>query len=358
MNPEKNNFFKRQSLIPSIGEQGLKKWNESSVLIVGLGGLGCPAALQLVLSGIGRIGLVDFDIVEVTNLHRQTLFKWKDVGRKKIEVVEEVLKEHAPWLEIETFSEIINSNTNDKLFDSWDIVVDCTDTISSKYALNNFCLNQGIPLVTASVFRTSAQFAIFSGKGKPCYRCLFPKLDEGDTLSCNEGGVLGVQTTLTGSYQASLVLEYLLDPNLVDLKSVYFMEWSPISLYQTHMEPNPECPSCGSQKQNLITKVPKLEITFDEFLKLKSTTSVVLLDVRENEEILQSPIADSIWFPLSELEKGKLPTLQNNQTIVCICESGVRSLKALSYFPELIQKYSLLGGRRIYALTQNTLNQN
>lgn len=348
MNIDKNKFFQRQTLIPEIGGLGQKKWEDASVLIIGLGGLGCPSALQLALAGIGKIGLVDFDIVEVSNLHRQTLFTWNHIGRKKIEVVSEVLKEHAPCIKIETYSEFINSYTNSSMFQAWDIVLDCTDTISSKYAINDFCLEKRIPLVTASVYRTSAQFAIFSGKGKPCYRCLFPNLNQGDTLSCNEGGVLGVQTSLAGNYQASLVLQYLLNPNQIEFDTVYFMEWNPISLYKSKLQEDPDCICQKTPNQVQDAKEKKYEIDYEEWIKLKNEGSAFLLDVREMEEVLENPIANVIHFPLSELRNGKKPNLKVDQTIVCICESGVRSLEALTFLNHFPKRYSMLGGRKLF----------
>ncbi|MCW7463676.1 HesA/MoeB/ThiF family protein [Leptospira limi] len=356
MTNDQSKFFQRQSLVSEIGLEGQKKWNDSSVLIIGVGGLGCPSALQLALSGIGRIGLMDFDVVDVSNLHRQTLFTWKDIGRKKVEVAAEVLKNHVPWLQIENFSEYLNRNSNIDFKNTWDVVLDCTDTIQSKYTINEICLSNKIPLVTASVFKTSAQFAIFSGDGKPCYRCLFPELNEGDTLSCNEGGVLGIQATLAGTYQASLALQYLLNPNQIDFNSVYFLEWNPLSFYQSKLEKNPECKACSAHHKQILNKSKTHEINVEGFLKLKLNTPVTLLDVRENEEILQFPIPDTIWFPLSALEKGKLPNLNDDQIIVCVCESGVRSNKALSYLSKFKSKYSLIGGRKVLSQYLNDNN--
>ncbi|EMJ89093.1 HesA/MoeB/ThiF family protein [Leptospira meyeri] len=341
-------FFQRQIQVPEIGFVGQKKWKDSSVLVIGLGGLGCPAALHLSLAGIGRIGLVDFDLVEVPNLHRQTLFTLDDVGKPKTEVVAKKLSEHCPWLRVECFSELISESTKPELFNSWDIVLDCTDTITSKYAINDLCIKKSIPLVTASVFRTSAQFAIFSGEGKPCYRCLFPDLQEGDTLNCSIGGVLGVQTALAGTYQTSLVLQYLLDPDNTDLTSVYFLEWNPPTLFQSKIDPNLGCPSCGSGKKEINFESDRLEIHVEDFLSYQTRGNVLLVDVREKEEADAQPIPGCFPLPLSELEKGFMPELQNNITLVCICETGVRSKKALTYLPNNLEKYSLVGGRRAY----------
>lgn len=348
MGTEEESFFQRQIQVPEIGSIGQKKWRESSVLVIGLGGLGCPAALQLALGGIGRIGLVDFDIVEISNLHRQTLFTFRDLGLPKIEVVSRVLLEHCPWLQVDCFSELLSEETKPNLFDGWDLVLDCTDTIISKYLINDFCIQKLIPLVTASVFRTSAQFAIFSGKGRPCYRCLFPDLKEGDTLNCSMGGVLGVQTALAGTYQSSLAMQYLLDPKSTDLSSVYFLEWNPPMLYQSKIDANADCPTCGQGKKESHTDLHVKEIHPSEFIVYKNKGNTLLIDVRENEETDSNPISDTFLLPLSELERGYLPNFDKDLTLVCICETGVRSKKAVSYLQTKGETFSLKGGRRAY----------
>ncbi|MCW7482835.1 HesA/MoeB/ThiF family protein [Leptospira kanakyensis] len=348
MGIEEESFFQRQIQVPEIGSAGQKKWKNSSVLIIGLGGLGCPAALQLALGGIGRIGLIDFDRVEVSNLHRQTLFTFKDVGLPKTEVVSKVLLEHCPWLQVECFFELISESTIPERFDGWDLVLDCTDTISSKYLINDLCVSKSIPLVTASVFRTSAQFAIFSGKGQPCYRCLFPNLEEGDTMNCSVGGVLGVQTALAGTYQSSLALQYLLDPKATDLSSIYFLEWNPPLLYPSKVDLLPDCPVCGHGKKETNKSRDEKEIETIAFVDLQKKGKTLLIDVRENDETKSHPIPDTILIPLSQLEQGYLPELPEDTTVVFICETGIRSKKALSYFRNINEIYSLLGGRRAY----------
>ncbi|TGL40342.1 ThiF family adenylyltransferase [Leptospira perdikensis] len=348
MDTDEGQFFQRQIQVPEIGSLGQKKWRDSSVLIIGLGGLGCPAALQLALGGIGRLGLVDFDQVEVSNLHRQTLFTFKDLGLPKTEVVSKVLLEHCPWLQVECFSELVSEGTKPEFLNGWDLVLDCTDTITSKYQINELCIQKSIPLVTASVFRTSAQFAIFSGKGQPCYRCLFPDLKEGDTLNCSLGGVLGVQTTLAGTYQSSLAMQYLLDPNSTDLSSVYFMEWNPPTLYQSKIEANLDCPTCGHEKKENNLSLNKTEIHPNEFVVYQKKGNVLLIDVREKEETDSHPIPEVFLLPLSELEKGFVPEFSSELTLVCICETGVRSQKAISYLQTTNEVFSLSGGKRAY----------
>ncbi|TGK79147.1 dinucleotide-utilizing protein [Leptospira noumeaensis] len=348
MGSEEDSFFQRQIQVPEIGSAGQKKWKDSSVLVIGLGGLGCPAALQLALGGIGRIGLIDFDRVEVSNLHRQTLFTFKDLGLPKVEVVSKVLLEHCPWLQIECFFELISESTKSERLDGWDLVLDCTDTISSKYVINDLCVSKSVPLVTASVFRTSSQFAIFSGEGKPCYRCLFPDLKDGDTMNCSVGGVLGLQTALAGTYQTSLAMQYLLDPNGTDLSSVYFMEWNPPLLFSSKVEANLHCPVCGDGHKETNRSWEGIEIDSAKFIEMQSQKKVILLDVREKEETENFPIADTVLVPLSQLEKGYLLEVPEWSSVVCICETGIRSKKAVTYINNGKDVYSLLGGRRAY----------
>ncbi|BDA78674.1 molybdenum cofactor biosynthesis protein MoeB [Leptospira kobayashii] len=357
MSPEEESFFRRQIKVPEIGILGQEKWKNSSVLIIGLGGLGCPASLYLALSGVGRLGLVDFDRVELSNLHRQTSFTQTDIGKPKTEVVSRFLKERSPWVRLETFSSYITNRTDPKLFESWDLILDCTDTISSKYAISDFCLIGSKPLVTASVFRTSAQLAVFSGEGRPCYRCLYPHLEEGDTLSCSDAGVLGVQTALAGTYQASFALRYLLKPETIPTDRIYSLEWDSPFLFESKINPDPHCISCGEKKGLSKSEKQILEISVEDYWNSKSTDTI-LMDVREFEETESNPIPGSILFPLSRLEKEGTPELSGYKKIICICETGVRSKQAVRFLKTNTENYSLIGGRRSlqnFLQNQNTI---
>lgn len=352
MSPDRTKFFSRQILVPSIGPEGLERLSGSSVLVIGLGGLGAPASLQLACSGVGRVGLLDFDKVELTNLHRQTTFTLSDIGRFKTEATKEFLEARVPDLKVEIFTRIFDSNLSAEFLNSWDIVLDCTDTVSAKYWINDLCVSAGKPFVMASLYRTSAQFALFSSK--PCYRCVYPNLEEVEIGNCVVGGVLGTLSTIAGAHQAALAIRYLLGPDKTPKDRLFQLEWDSPLYYETVMHADPNCSCCGSKRENSART--KIEIGLEEYLSEKRNPDVLLIDVRESEERSSRSIPDSIFFPLSEMEKGNLPDLPKESTLILICESGIRSKKAVTILsPHFSRVYSLSGGRRALLLGVDSL---
>ncbi|TGK17567.1 dinucleotide-utilizing protein [Leptospira fluminis] len=347
MDEERKKFFSRQIRIPSFGEIGQEKLLSSSVLVVGLGGLGSPASLHLASAGVGKIGLVDYDRVEFSNLHRQTAFTLSDLGKRKTEVTAEFLKNRIPKLELEIFSFPFSDDLSEDFLKGWDLVLDCTDDIQTKYSINDRCVRDRKPLCTASLYRTSAQFAIFSPEGRPCYRCLYPRLESTDAMSCADGGVLGIQTALAGLQQANLAIRYLLDPNSVSVNSLYLMEWESPVIYESTIPPNPACLACGDRPSPVENKNRLREISILEYAKNRNDQSYLLLDIREEGERAEYPISGSEHFPLSRLTKGEVPSLPSASILILICESGMRSLKAIDLLTDRYpNSFSLKGGRR------------
>ncbi|EPG75986.1 ThiF family protein [Leptospira fainei serovar Hurstbridge str. BUT 6] len=347
MNSDQRKFFSRQIRVPAIGEAGQLKLLKSSVLLVGLGGLGSPAALHLATAGIGRLGLMDFDRIELTNLHRQTAFTLFDIGRLKTEVTSEFLKARVPDLVTELFSNSFSRTIAPEFLNDWDLVIDCTDTSPAKYAINDLCFRAKKPLITASVYRTSAQFSLFSPNGKPCYRCLYPRLDENETLSCTDAGVLGIQTALAGLQQASLAVRYLLDPNSVSYDSLFLLEWESPVIYESKIKTDPNCTTCGSIGESGFQTDFIKELSPEDYLNRRETHAIILMDVREEEEQNTTPIQGAIRLPLSRIASGEKPAIASETPLVLICESGVRSAKAVELLREMFPDiYSLSGGRR------------
>lgn len=348
MSPEQKKYFSRQTKLPFLGESGQNGLLQKSALVIGLGGLGSPASLHLATAGVGRIGLWDFDTVELSNLHRQTAFTLSDIGRKKTDTTKEYIQARVPGIQLETFTEIFSERIDPSIFKNWDIVLDCTDQIQAKYTINRFCIQTFRPLVTASVFRTSAQIAIFSPHGKPCYKCLYPNLEGSELLSCEDGGVLGVQTAIAGLYQASFAIQYLLFPEKSPTHSTFQLEWESPLLYETFLEADPNCTECGSGKREEIFKD---EIDLKDWKEWKKDPKFILLDVRESEERKETPIDNSIFSPLSELSINTALSLSKEKIYITICESGIRSKKAAKILKEAgLTAYSLQGGRKILAL--------
>ncbi|EMJ98613.1 MULTISPECIES: HesA/MoeB/ThiF family protein [unclassified Leptospira] len=350
MSPEQKKYFSRQTKLPFLGESGQKQLLQKSALVIGLGGLGSPASLHLATAGVGRLGLWDFDSVELSNLHRQTAFTLSDIGRKKTEVTEEYIQARVPGVQLETFTEIFSEKIDPSIFKNWDIILDCTDQIQAKYTINRFCIQTHKPLVTASVFRTSAQIAIFSPQGRPCYKCLYPNLEGSDLLSCEDGGVLGVQTAIAGLYQASFAIQYLLFPEKSPTHSAFQLEWESPLLYETFLEADPNCTECGSGKREETLKV---EIDLNDWKEWKKDPRYILLDVREFEERKEMPIGNSVFSPLSELSLDVALSFSKEKTYITICESGIRSKKAAKILKDAgLTAYSLQGGRKILALEE------
>ncbi|MEI1279166.1 HesA/MoeB/ThiF family protein [Leptospira venezuelensis] len=350
MSPEQKKYFSRQTKLPFLGESGQTGLLQKSALVIGLGGLGSPASLHLATAGVGKIGLWDFDTVELSNLHRQTTFTLSDIGRKKTDTAKEYIQARVPGIQIETFTEFFSERINPSIFNNWDIILDCTDQIQAKYTINRFCIQNSKPLVTASVFRTSAQIAIFSPKGKPCYKCLYPNLEGSELLSCEDGGVLGVQTAIAGLYQASFAIQYLLFPEKSPTHSTFQLEWESPLLYETFLEADPNCTECGSGKkeETLLD-----EIDLKDWKEWKKDPKYILLDVRESEERKETPIGNSIFSPLSELSINTALSFSNEKIYITICESGIRSQKAAKILKEAgLTAYSLQGGRKILALEE------
>lgn len=349
MSPEQEQFFQRQMKLSEIGKEGQKTLLQSSVLIVGLGGLGSPASLQLATSGVGRLGLVDYDIVEMSNLHRQTSFALSDIGRPKTEVTKEFLLARVPGIKVETFTTVFSKETSRDFLNSWDIVLDCTDSIPAKYAINDLCIESETPNIMASLYKTSAQFALFGGQGEPCYRCLYPNLEGDETRSCADVGVLSVMTALAGTYQAAMTVRYLLHPESVSYNTLHQMEWESNQIFETKIQADPKCIACGNSHQEKIRSGEKEEITPKEFHEMQSLFDVVLLDVREESEWSTSKIPDAIFFPLSKIQKGEKPKFPDHTMVVAICEVGIRSRRAIQYLKEeYAAVFSLAGGRKAY----------
>lgn len=350
MSPEQKKYFSRQTKLPFLGESGQNRLLQKSVLVIGLGGLGSPASLHLATSGVGRIGLWDFDTVELSNLHRQTAFTLSDIGRKKTETTKEYIEARVPGIRLETFTEIFSERIDQHIFKNWDIVLDCTDQIQAKYTINRFCIQNSKPLVTASVFRTSAQVAIFSPHGKPCYKCLYPNLEGSELLSCEDGGVLGIQTAIAGLYQASFAIQHLLFPEKSPTHSAFQLEWESPLLYETFLEADPNCTECGSGKRE---ETLRDEIDLKDWKEWKKDPKYILLDVRESEERKETPIVNSVFSPLSELSSSIALSFSKEKIYITICESGIRSKKAAKILKEAgLTAYSLQGGRKILALEE------
>ncbi len=366
LQPEELRRYSRHLTLPEFGLEGQKKLKQSSVLIIGAGGLGSPVALYLAAAGVGRIGLVDFDVVDETNLQRQVLYTTEDVGRPKVEVAAERLRALNPYVEIETYPVQLSAHNALELIGQYDVVADGTDNFTTRYLVNDACVLTGTPNVYASIFRFEGQASVFATEEGPCYRCLYPEPPPpGLVPSCAEGGVLGVLPGLLGTIQATEVIKVLTGIGDPLVGRLLLVDALTMRFQQMKLQKDPACPVCGEQpsitslqeytmycgvpsngQQALVqTDVP--EISPQELQTwLKQETPPVLLDVREPFERAIAHIG-GVFIPLRELPE-KLSELEayRSQPLVVYCRSGARSARAVVLLQEagFERVFNLQGG--------------
>ena len=338
--------YSRHLIMPEVGMVGQQKLKTARVLCIGAGGLGSPLALYLAAAGVGTLGLVDFDVVDSTNLQRQIIHTTDDVGRPKLDSAAEKLAAMNPFINIRKFETRLSSANALDLFREFDIVADGTDNFPTRYLVNDACVLTGRPNVYASIFRFEGQASVFAVKDGPCYRCLYPEPPPpGLVPSCAEGGVLGILPGLLGVIQATEVIKLILGSGepligrllLVDALSMHFRE--------LRLRKNPDCPACGAnptvhelidynqfcgirgEEAPQITTVP--EIRPEELKsKLDAGDDVFILDVREPHEYQICNLGGYL-IPLGDLP-ARMNELDSSREIVAHCRSGARSAKAVT----------------------------
>jgi molybdopterin/thiamine biosynthesis adenylyltransferase/rhodanese-related sulfurtransferase len=338
--------YSRHLSLPDVGVAGQRRLKAARVLIVGAGGLGSPTALYLAAAGVGTIGLVDFDVVDVTNLQRQLLHGTTDVGRAKIDSARDRLRDINPHVLLETFNERLTSKNALDIMRNFDIVIDGTDNFATRYLTNDACVLLGIPNVYGSIFRFDGQASVFCTPEGPCYRCLYPTPPPpGMVPSCAEGGVLGVLPGLVGTIQATEVIKRILGVGESLAGRLLLIDALTMQFRQVRVSRNPDCPACGTRS---ITEL----IDYDEFCgsrgedspvdisavhditptelaeRLKRGDDFDLLDVREHFEIAIAVLPGATVIPLGELPDS-LDRLDRAREIVVMCRSGKRSSDAV-----------------------------
>ena len=356
--------YSRQMILPEVGPEGQQKLKKSSVVIIGAGGLGIPASVYLVAAGAGRVGVVDEDVVEKSNLHRQTIYTEEDVGSPKAGVAAERLRGLNPHVVVEPHEVRLSSANAMEVLEGYDVVIDCTDNFPARYLINDACVLLGKPDVYASIFRFEGQASTFDSRKGPCYRCLFPEPPPPDSVQdCAMAGVLGVLPGIMGSIQAVEALKLMI--GLGDSLSGRLLVFNAtdMTFNELRFKKNRDCPVCGRNPT-----VRKL-IDYEEFCgvrraaplveelspmelkrKIDLGESIVLLDVREPFEYAFCRIENSKLIPLGELGRrvGELDRLA--ETVV-YCHTGVRSARAVELLSsEGFRKVrNLKGGIRAWA---------
>ncbi len=341
--------YSRHLIMPEVTLEGQKKLKAAHVLCVGTGGLGSPLALYLAAAGVGTLGLVDFDVVDYTNLQRQVLHHTSDVGQLKIDSAIDKLTAINPFVEIKRFDTYLNSQNALEIFSGFDVIADGTDNFATRYLVNDACVLSNKPNVYASIFRFEGQASVFATEAGPCYRCLYPEPPPpGLVPSCAEGGVLGVLPGLLGVIQATEVIKLILGVGEPLIGRLVLVDALAMRFRELRVRKNTECPVCGANptvtklidynqfcgirgeesETQSTTKIPEMQ---PEELKrrLDAKQDIFVLDVREPHEYQIVNIKGHL-IPLGDLPT-RIHELDSSREIVVHCKSGMRSAKAVDF---------------------------
>ncbi len=348
--------YSRQLLLPEFGEAGQAKLKGARVLLVGVGGLGSPAALYLAAAGVGTIGLVDFDAVDETNLQRQILYGTSDVGRPKLEAAEARLRDVNPLVAIERIDEPFATGNARALVDRFDVVVDGTDNFPSRYLVNDACVMTRTPNVYGSVSRFEGQAAVFAAPGGPCYRCLHPEPPPAGLIqNCAEAGVLGVLPGFIGTVQATEAIKIITGIGEPLVGRLLLYDALAMRMRTITVPRDPDCPVCSDRAT--IREVVAYEavcgpasdaegeMTVDQLRAWRREGRAhVLIDVRETAEYAVASIAGAELIPLATLPHA-VERLPADRPVVVHCRSGVRSARAVAMLrTKGLDAHNLAGG--------------
>jgi sulfur-carrier protein adenylyltransferase/sulfurtransferase len=344
--------YSRHLILPEVGIEGQRTLKAAKVLCVGAGGLGSPVAMYLTAAGIGTLGLVDFDVVDFSNLQRQILHGTPDVGRSKLASAKDRLHALNPEIAIETHETVLRSENALTLFEPYDIIVDGTDNFPTRYLVNDACVLSGKPNVYGSIFRFEGQVSVFGVKEGPCYRCLHPEPPApGLVPSCAEAGVLGVLPGVIGTLQAVETIKLVLGVGEPLVGRFLIFDALLMRFRELKLRKDPECPLCGANP-----RIREL-VDYDRFCGVKPLTAEgpaapeahpmdisvaqlkamldrgdvpVIVDVREPQEYEINRIAGSLLMPLGDVPK-RYHELDPDKEVVLQCKSGVRSGRAAEF---------------------------
>ncbi len=341
--------YSRHLIMPEVGMEGQLKLKQAKVLLIGAGGLGAPLGLYLAAAGVGKLGLVDFDVVDFTNLQRQIIHSTETVGQPKLQSARDRLSGLNPHIEIETYETALSSQNALDLFRDYDIVADGTDNFPTRYLVNDACVLLGKPNVYGSIFRFEGQASVFATKEGPCYRCLYPEPPPpGLVPSCAEGGVLGILPGLIGVVQATEVVKLIMGSGNSLAGRLLLYDALAMKFRELKLRKDPECPICGPNRtiHELIdynqfcgiTPEPPPPPGLTEFelnpedvkKKIDRKDDFFLLDVREPHEVQICTIPGSHLIPLGQVT-ARVNELNSADEIVVYCRSGKRSGQAVEF---------------------------
>ena len=351
LTPRERQRYSRHLLLPEVGEEGQRRLKGARVLCVGAGGLGSPAALYLAAAGVGTLGLVDFDVVDFSNLQRQIIHGTADVGKSKLESAQARIEALNPEVRVETFEAHFSKANGKMLVEAFDVIVDGTDNFPARYLVNDACVLYGKPNAWGSIFRFEGQAAVFAARGGPCYRCLHPEPPPAGLVpSCAEAGVLGVLPGIIGTIQATETIKLILGIGDALVGRLLVYDALKMRFRELKLRKDPDCPVCGTRPA--ITALHEYEHYCGpgsdgprDVVPIGETTAralkgridagrpPVILDVRERSEATICSLPGSRLIPLGELPR-RVGELDRGAEIVVYCKSGARSAKAVALLRE------------------------
>ena len=381
--------YSRHVIMPEVGMEGQRRLKASSVLLIGTGGLGSPLALYLAAAGIGRIGLVDYDVVDFSNLQRQVIHGVSTVGLSKLDSAAARMLDLNPDIEVVKYNEPLTSENALRIFgEDWDVVIDGTDNFPTRYLVNDACVKLGIPNVYGSIFRFEGQLSVFYGEQGPCYRCMFPEPPPpGLVPSCAEGGVLGILPGTIGTMQATEAIKLLLGIGDPMIGRMLLYDALEMSFHTIKIRKDPACPVCGVDKADValldyeqfcgmpahdhsefssVDDADDIDVqtvtVHDVKSALENGDDVLVIDVRDPHEWDISAIAGTLRIPKPDIQLAKngiqagrklweetvLQEIPKDKTLYLHCRSGVRSADSIAYLSEigydLDKMYNVEGG--------------
>jgi sulfur-carrier protein adenylyltransferase/sulfurtransferase len=369
LNPDELQRYHRQLILPDIGEAGQRRLTGARVLLVGAGGLGSPVALYLAAAGVGHIGIIDEDIVELSNLHRQVLHGTRDIGRPKVASAEETLRDLNPHVEVAAIHARLSSANAMELFRSYDVIVDGSDNFPTRYLVNDACVLLGKPCVHASISRFDGQASVFAAPDGPCYRCVFPEPPApGAIPTCAEGGVFGALPGMLGAIQATETIKLITGVGESLVGRLLLVDALRMRFRTIELARNPACQACGTHEITelidydafcgiAVADTLKASLADDDdagedeitprslSARLRAGDAITVLDVRETYEWAIARLPDARLIPLGSLPRA-VHSLDKSAEIVVYCHHGMRSAAAAAWLQDhgFAQVSNLIGG--------------
>ena len=347
--------YSRQIVIPQIQESGQERIRNAKVLCIGAGGLGSPALMYLAAAGVGTIGIVDFDTVDETNLHRQVLYGQSDIGKKKVDVAKSKIEESNPLVSVTTYPVRINPSNVLEIMAVYDIVIDATDNFATRYLINDAAVLLNKPYVWGSVNRFDGQAAVFWSSLGPCYRCLHPEPPAPGTVqNCADAGVLGVLCASIASIQVNEVIKAITGIGELQIGKLMIYEALEAEHSKIDIHKNPLCVICGANPTQVnllenyesfcgVASAPEISVE-DLKKKFAANDDFILIDVREPDEFASSRIPGSVLIPKAHFfDATALDLLPRDKEIILHCRSGVRSAHCLA----IIQGAGFMNSRHL-----------